>query len=117
MSEPIKPYFEFGSFRLDPAERSLRRDGAPVQLTPKMFDILLFLVERSGRLVSKDELMRAVWPDTFVEDANLTVNISSLRKALGETASGHQYIETWQRRGYSFNVDVKERTGDDAGSV
>src|SRR5262245_1126055 len=117
MSEQVKPYYEFGSFRLDPAERLLRRDGAPVQLTPKMFDILLFLVERSGRLVSKDELMRAVWPDTFVEDANLTVNISSLRKALGETASGHQYIETLQRRGYRFGVEVKECGGAEAEMV
>jgi len=111
MSEPVKPYYEFDSFRLDHAERSLRRDGVPVQLTPKMFDILLFLVERSGQLVSKDELMRAVWPDTFVEDANLTVNISSLRKALGDTGNGHQYIETVQRRGYRFGVEVKERGG------
>src|SRR5262245_22771695 len=111
MSEPVKPYYEFDSFRLDPAERLLRRDGAPVQLTPKMFDILLFLVERSGQLVSKDELMRAIWPDTFVEDANLTVNISSLRKALGDTGNGHQYIETVQRRGYRFGVEVKERGG------
>lgn len=117
MSEPAKPNYEFGSFRLDPAERSLRRDGVPVQLTPKMFDILLFLVERSGRLVSKDELMRAVWPDTFVEDANLTVNISSLRKALGETGNGHQYIETVQRRGYRFGADVNECGGAGAETV
>src|SRR5262245_54146370 len=117
MSEPIKPYYEFGSFRLDPAERSLRRDGVPVQLTPKMFDILIFLVERNGQLVSKDELMRAVWPDTFVEDANLTVNISSLRKALGETGNGHQYIETVQRRGYRFGAEVRERGGAEAKAV
>src|SRR5262245_33096785 len=117
MSEPVKPYYEFDSFRLDPAERLLRRDGAPVQLTPKMFDILLLLVERSGLLVSKDELMRAVWPDTFVEDANLTVNISSLRKALGDTGNGHQYIETVQRRGYRFGVEVKKVGGAEAETV
>jgi len=117
MSEPIKPYYEFGSFRLDPAERSLRRDGVPVQLTPKMFDILIFLVERNGQLVSKDELMRAVWPDTFVEDANLTVNISSLRKALGDTGNGRQYIETVQRRGYRFGAEVRERGGAEAKAV
>jgi Tol biopolymer transport system component/DNA-binding winged helix-turn-helix (wHTH) protein len=117
MSEPVKPCYEFGSFRLDPAERSLRRDGAPVQLTPKMFDILLFMVERSGRLVSKDELMSAVWPDSFVEDANLTVNISSLRKALGESGNGHQYIETVQRRGYRFGVEVKKFGGSEAEMV
>ncbi len=111
MSEPVKTYYEFGSFRLDPAERLLRRDGVPVQLTPKMFDILLFLVERSGQLAPKDELMRAVWPDTFVEDANLTVNISSLRKALGDTGNGHQYIETVQRRGYRFGAEVKRCGG------
>jgi Tol biopolymer transport system component/DNA-binding winged helix-turn-helix (wHTH) protein len=117
MSEPIKPYYEFGSFRLDLAERSLRRDGVPVQLTPKMFDILLLLVERKGQLVSKDELMRAVWPDTFVEDANLTVNISSLRKALGDTGNGHQYIETVQRRGYRFGVEVREHGGAEVKAV
>ncbi|MCI0390721.1 MAG: transcriptional regulator [Acidobacteria bacterium] len=111
MSEPVKPCYEFDAFRLDPTERLLRRDGSPVQLTPKMFDILLFLVERCGQLVSKDELMRAVWPDTFVEDANLTVNISSLRKALGEAADGRQYIETVQRRGKKAADGLFERRG------
>jgi Tol biopolymer transport system component/DNA-binding winged helix-turn-helix (wHTH) protein len=117
MSESVKPYYEFGAFRLDPDERSLRRDGVPVQLTPKMFDILLFLVEHAEQLVSKNELIQAVWHDTFVEEANLTVNISSIRKALGESGSGHQYIETVQRRGYRFGVEVKKRGGSEANAA
>lgn len=94
--------YEFGLFRLDPAARSLRRADKAVALTPKMFDVLLYLVERNGQVVEKEELLRAVWPDTFVEEANLAVNISSLRKALSEAGNGQHYIETVQRRGYRF---------------
>ena len=74
--------FEFGDFILAPKERLLLRGGEPVPLTPKAFDILVVLVNRSGHLVSKDDLLHEVWPDTFVEEVNLTVNISALRKAL-----------------------------------
>jgi eukaryotic-like serine/threonine-protein kinase len=107
MSLQTKPIYEFGSFRLDPTERALLREERPVSLTPKMFDILLYLVERNGQVVEKDELMRAIWPDTFVEEANLAVNISSLRKALSVAPGGRHYIETVQRRGYRFEAPLK----------
>jgi Tol biopolymer transport system component/DNA-binding winged helix-turn-helix (wHTH) protein len=107
MSLQTKPIYEFGPFRLDPTERVLLREERPVSLTPKMFDILLFLVERNGQVVEKDELMCAIWPDTFVEEANLAVNISSLRKALSEAPGGRHYIETVQRRGYRFEAPLK----------
>ena len=105
MSEQPQIY-EFGRFRLDRAERTLRRGGEPVPLTPKVFGILLALVENNGRVVEKDELMRQVWPDSFVEEGNLTQNISVLRKALGETTDGKPYIETVARRGYRFVASV-----------
>jgi DNA-binding winged helix-turn-helix (wHTH) protein/TolB-like protein/Tfp pilus assembly protein PilF len=98
--------FEFDRFRLDAAERTLWRGGELVPLTPKVFGILLALVEQSGHVVQKDELMRQVWPDSFVEEGNLTQNISLLRKALGETADGKPYIETVARRGYRFVASV-----------
>ena len=103
--------YEFGPFRLDPAERLLLRDGRAVPLTPKVFDILVLLVENGGRLLEKDELMRRVWPDSFVEEGNLTFNISVLRKALGEGHGHHPYIETVPRRGYRFVADVREVSG------
>ena len=79
-----KHLYEFGPFRLDPAERLLLRDGQPVALTPKCFDLLVVLVEDNGHLLEKGELLKRLWPDQFVEEANLSFNISSLRKALGE---------------------------------
>ena len=94
--------YHFGAFQMDTRERLLLRDGEPVPLPPKVYDTLLALVESSGHLIGKDELMKIVWPDTFVEDANLTVNISALRRALGEGGAEHQYIETIPRRGYRF---------------
>ena len=77
-------FYEFGRFRLSTADRVLLRQGDLVPLTPKVFDILLALVENGGRLVEKEDLMKRVWPDTFVEEGNLTQNISLLRKALGD---------------------------------
>ncbi|HEV2835878.1 MAG TPA: winged helix-turn-helix domain-containing protein [Pyrinomonadaceae bacterium] len=100
--------YEFGRFRVKVAERVLLRDGEIVPLTPKVFDILLTLVEKSGQVVSKDELMKRVWPDTYVEEGNLTQNISLLRKALGETPEGTQFIETVPRRGYRFVAEINE---------
>ena len=91
--------FEFGRFRMNVAERVLLRDGEVVPLTPKVFDILLTLVENRGQVVSKEELMKRVWPDTFVEEGNLTQNISLLRTALGETPGGAQFSVTVPRRG------------------
>src|ERR1044071_3368755 len=103
--------YEFGRFRLKVAERVLLREGELVPLTPKVFDILLVLVESSGQVVAKDDLMRSVWPNTFVEEGNLTQNISLLRKALGETPGGVQFIETVPRRGYRFVAETNRANG------
>jgi DNA-binding winged helix-turn-helix (wHTH) protein len=100
--------FEFGPFRLDPAERRLLRDGASVPLTPKAFDLLVYLVERHNHLVEKSELMSALWPDTVVEDANLAFNVSALRKALGDGHEDAKFIETVPTRGYRFVARVIE---------
>src|ERR1700682_4473609 len=91
--------YEFGPFRVDAERELLLRAGESVTLTPKAFQILLTLVRLSGELVSKDEIMKAVWPDTFVEETNLTRNIFSLRKALGESPQ-NQYIITVSGKGY-----------------
>jgi DNA-binding winged helix-turn-helix (wHTH) protein/TolB-like protein len=107
MGEPESHFYEFGRFRLDASERVLLRDRDPVPLTPKVFDILLALVERGGHIVEKDDLMKKVWPDTFVEEGNLTQNVSLLRKALGESRDSPQFIETVARRGYRFVAAVK----------
>src|SRR5438552_411915 len=106
MMNRIKSCYAFGRFYLDPAERRLLRGEKPVALTAKVFDILTVLVENSGHLLEKDELMQAIWPDTDVEEGNLTRYVSTLRKALGEDRQ-HQYIETVPRRGYRFIADVK----------
>ncbi len=109
--------YEFGRFRLKVAERVLLREGELVPLTPKVFDILVTLVEHGGQVVAKDDLMRRVWPNTFVEEGNLTQNISLLRKALGETPGGVQFIETVPRRGYRFVAETTETWGDEADPV
>ena len=101
--------YEFGPFRLIPEERQLLRDNRVVPLTPKSFDLLLVLVENSGHLIEKEELMKRVWPDSFVEEANLSVKMSALRRALGEGPNEHQYVETVPRHGYRFVADVTER--------
>ena len=100
--------YEFKGFRLDRAERRLLHHGRPVQLKPKIFDLLLYLVERQGQLVEKDELMREIWPNTIVEENNITVSMSMLRKILGEDRSGRKFVETVARRGYRFVAEVKE---------
>ena len=104
--------YDFGRFRLKTAERVLLREGEPVPLTPKVFDILITLVENCGQVVGKDDLMKKVWPTTFVEEGNLTQNVSLLRKALGESAGGAQFIETVPRRGYRFVAQINESWGD-----
>jgi DNA-binding winged helix-turn-helix (wHTH) protein/pimeloyl-ACP methyl ester carboxylesterase len=96
------PVYEFGAFRLEIGEHRLLRDGRPVPLTAKVFDTLRVLVERAGRLLTKDELIQTIWPDTVVEENNLNHNISVLRRALGERATGQSYIETVPRVGYRF---------------
>src|SRR5713101_1522 len=101
------PRYEFGVFRLDPSERLLSREGRTVQLAPKVFDTLMALIENSGRLIDKEELMSKLWPDTFVEEATLARNISDLRKALGESTGEQKFIETVPKRGYRFAAEVK----------
>ena len=97
---------QFGPFVFDAQERVLRRDGAPVALTPKGFDLLEAFVEQPGRLLSKDELLRRLWPDIYVEESNLAYHVFGLRKALGDTAENGRYIETVPKRGYRFTAAV-----------
>src|SRR5258708_34860838 len=96
--------YEFGPFCVDTRERVLLRDSKPVPLKPKVYETLLALVNNSGHIVDKEELMRHVWPDVVVEENNLTGNIFALRRALAE----HRYIETVPRRGYRFTAEVRE---------
>src|SRR5262245_53071124 len=113
MNQQPKPIYEFGPYRLDAAERLLSRDGEVVPLQPKVFDLLLALVERHGRLLEKDELLKAVWPDTIVEEVNLANNISILRKTLSE--NGERFIETAPKRGYRFVASVRETVEEGVG--
>ena len=108
MSPETKVLFEFGSFRCDPREHLLLCEGKPVAVAPKAFEILVALIQSNGPLLTKDELMQQVWPDSFVEESNLTVNISALRRALGESPGRQQYIETVPKRGYRFVAPVTE---------
>src|SRR5918998_4526699 len=110
-----KRIYEFGPFLLNPSERVLTREGRPVPLTPKVFDLLVVLVENGGHLLGKKDLMEAVWPDSFVEEGNLTFSISTLRKALGEDRKEPQYIETVPRSGYRFVANLRVLEGDTAG--
>ena len=109
MAASANVLYEFGPFQLDPPERLLLCDGQPVSLTPKAFDLLLALVDRSGHLVEKEELLKIVWPGAFVEEGNLAVTISQLRKALNDDRGQHRYIETVSKRGYRFVAEVKRR--------
>ena len=108
MGGPVKRFYDFGAFRIDANKRLLLKDGEPVALTSKAFDTLLVLVENRGELVSKDELMSRLWPDTVVEEGSLTRNIYLLRKALGEARGQHLYIVTIPGQGYRFVADVCE---------
>lgn len=108
MTERPKQSYEFGLFRLNTREHVLLRDGEVVPLAPKALDLLVALVENNGRVISKDELMRQVWPDSYVEEANLSHHVFTLRKALGEDRNGAKYIETIPRRGYRFVARVSE---------
>jgi non-specific serine/threonine protein kinase len=114
MTDPNRERFEFGAFRLDAAEHLLLRDGEPVPLEPKVFETLLVLIRHDRRLVGKEELMQAVWPDSFVEESNLTRNISVLRRALSPNDGGPQYIETVPKYGYRFVGDVRALAGERA---
>ncbi len=101
--------FDFGDFTLALTERLLLCSGEPVSLTPKAFDLLVVLVGRAGHLVSKDDLLRKVWPDTLVEEVNLTVNISALRQTLDRGCNGNGMIQTVPTRGYRFVAPVAVR--------
>jgi DNA-binding winged helix-turn-helix (wHTH) protein/tetratricopeptide (TPR) repeat protein len=103
-----KYVYEFDVFRVDPVRRRLLRGGEQVPLTPKAFAILLVLLERRGEVVEKEDLLQRIWPDTHVTEANLTQNVSSLRKALGERANDHRYVVTVPGRGYSFVAEILE---------
>ena len=107
MSLSAEQFYEFSPFRLDPTEGVLLRDGKAVSLTPKAFRLLLVMVEHHGHIVNKEDLLKQVWPDTFVEEGNLAFNVSLLRKALGETPNGAGYIETVPKRGYRFTAPVE----------
>src|SRR5262245_40881733 len=100
--------YEFAGFRLEPQRRTLTRaDGTAVLLTGKVFDALLYLVEHAGELVARDALTKALWPRTIVEENNLNVTISALRRALGGDASGQRHVVTIAGRGYQFVADVR----------
>ena len=116
MSQPVNHLYEFGPFRLDATERLLLRDEQHIHLPPKALETLLVLVENGGHVIDKDELIKKVWPDTFVEEVNLAKNVSCLRKILGG-GQPEQYIETIPKRGYRFVAGVKEVWQENAGQV
>ena len=104
--------YEFGGFRLEVRERRLTRGSLRVHLAPKAHDVLVALVRRPGRLITKSELLERVWPDVSVEEGNLTVHVSSLRKVLGDFSRSPAYIETVSRAGYRFIAMVTRLNGD-----
>lgn len=110
MFPAINQFYRFGEFTVDGDQRVLLQNGKPLPLTPKVFDTLLILVNNSGRIVEKEELMSRLWPDTFVEESNLTFNIQQLRKAFRDNARHPKFIETVARRGYRFIADVQVGT-------
>src|SRR5258708_3011452 len=115
MATGSKVLYEFGPFRVDPDKQVLLCENRPVAVTPKAFETLLLLVRHSREDVSKDELMKAVWPDAFVEESNLSQNIFMLRKALGEAPEDRRYIITLPGKGYRFAAHVRTITHDDQG--
>ncbi len=108
MSLAIEHSYRFGEFTVDREQKVLLRNGSPLPMAPKVFDTLLILVDNGGRIVEKKELMNRLWPDSFVEESNLTFNIQQLRKALGDNARQPRFIETVARRGYRFIAEVTE---------
>jgi DNA-binding winged helix-turn-helix (wHTH) protein len=108
MSRARVTVFEFEGFKLNTINRLLFRGDHPVSLPPKAFDILCFLIEHRDRVVTKAELLKAVWPDTFVEEGNLAQNVSVIRRALGEAPSEHKFIVTIPGRGYRFAAAVRD---------
>lgn len=115
MQQKTNCFYDFGAFRLDPVERVLLSAGNRVSLTPKAFETLLVLIENAGHILEKDDLLKRVWPNTFVEEGTLARNISTLRKALGDGPEGQTYIETVPRRGYCFAALVQQVPYDEPG--
>jgi Tol biopolymer transport system component/DNA-binding winged helix-turn-helix (wHTH) protein len=109
--------FQFGPFSLNPDSRVLLKDGAPVAVTGKVLEALVVLVQNRGKVMSKDELLAILWPDTVVEEANLTQNISTLRKVLGDSPKDHRYIVTLPGRGYQFVGEVNAATDEREGGI
>lgn len=109
--------YEFDKFCLDPARQRLVSSGEPVALPPKAIELLVFLVQHRGKVVEKDDLLSALWPDTVVEEANLSQNIYLIRKALGKTTGGQSFIETFSKRGYRFVSEVQTKPADAAARV
>jgi DNA-binding winged helix-turn-helix (wHTH) protein/Tol biopolymer transport system component len=108
MIPKTKRFYAFGPFQLDPTECLLTLDGRPVPLAPKAFEALVILVENAGHLIDKDDLMKRLWPDSFVEEGNVAKHVSLLRKVLSEATNGQEYIETIPKRGYRFAADVRQ---------
>ena len=107
MSSQQNQLYEFGPFVMDVRSRILLKDGATVRLTPKAFDTLFVLVQHASQVVQKEQLLKEVWPDIFVDEGSLSHNIHGLRKALGDDSSEPRYIETVPKRGYRFVAPVK----------
>src|SRR5579871_5266186 len=107
MGNGVKQLLTFGPFRIDAEQRLLLRDEKPVPLSPKAFDLLIVLAQRSGQIVTKDDLMKLLWPDTFVEESNLGQHVFQLRKALGDRSQDSAYIVTVPGRGYRFAQRVE----------
>src|SRR5262245_20780464 len=116
MNQPVTHIYEFGPFRVDAIKRLLLRAGEVVPLKSKDIDLLMALVENSGQVITNEELMKLVWPDSVVEESNLSVHVFALRRALGETPDDHRYIVTLPGRGYSFVADVR-KLGDDGAEL
>lgn len=110
--QQTREVYRFGAFRLDAAERRLWCEDAPVSLTPKQFDLLFYFVENAGRVAKKNELLDAVWADTYIEESTLARNVSWLRNKLGECADGEPFIETVSKLGYRFTAQVTRAEND-----
>ena len=108
----VRDVFHFGDCRLDVGERRLLRGGEVVRVSPKAYDVLVALVRQPGQLVTKEELLQRVWPESFVEEGILTVHVSALRKALGDDTRPAGFIETVARSGYRFVASVTRETDD-----
>jgi eukaryotic-like serine/threonine-protein kinase len=114
---PMSNLYRFGQFVVDPRRRALSRADLPVSLTPRAFDVLVFLAQNPNRLVTKEELLQAVWGDTFVEEGNLTQYISHLRKALGDNSEDTRLIVTIARKRYQFTARVTAAEAADTGPL